>query len=85
MLFDDFDRPAHEPYVNVADFMRCADKVVSYGFPDPTRGDGSNDVFIYQYNGTKNRAIAVVNSSTGDVVTIYTTVSNDWTGCANAL
>jgi hypothetical protein len=84
MLFDVDDRPAHDPYVNVADFMRCADKAVS-GFPDQRRRDGENLRYIYQYNGTANQAIAVVNTATGDIVTIYTTLNNDWTGCANGL
>jgi hypothetical protein len=85
MLFDDRGGlPPHDPYVNVADFMRCADKAVT-GFPDPRRRDGENVRYIYQYNGTKNQAIAVVNSRTSDVVTIYTTVGNDWTMCANSL
>jgi hypothetical protein len=39
MLLDDEDRPAHDPYENIPDFMRCVDKVVSYGFPArETRG-----------------------------------------------
>jgi hypothetical protein len=84
MLFDNFDRPAHDPYVNIADFMRCADKAVT-GFPNPRPRHPVNREYIYQYNGTRNQAIGVVNSLTGDVVTIYTTVSNDWTGCANGL
>ena len=83
MLLDDEDRPAHDPYENVPDFMRCVDKVVSYGFP--RKGDPGNTRLIYQYNGTSNRAEVVVNDVSGDIVTIYTSVSNDWTGCANAL
>jgi hypothetical protein len=27
----------------------------------------------------------VVNDATGDIASIFTSVSNDWTGCANAL
>lgn len=85
MLLDDRGGlPPHDPYVNIADFMRCADKAVT-GFPDPRRRDGPNVRYVYQYNGTKNQAIGVVNSTTGDVVTIYTTEGNDWTGCANGL
>lgn len=83
MLLDDEDRPAHDPYENVPDFMQCVDKVVSYGFP--RKGDPGNTRLIYQYNGTTNRAEVVVNDATGDIVTIYTSVSNDWTGCANGL
>lgn len=83
MLLDDDDRPAHDPYVNVADFLSCVDKVVSYGFP--RRGDPGNTRLIYQYNGTSNQAIVVVNDATGDIATIYTSASNDWTGCRNGL
>lgn len=83
MLLHDQDRPAHDPYVNIPDFMTCTDKVVSYGFP--RAGDPGNTQLIYQYNGTSNRATVVVNDSTGDIVTIYTSQSNDWTGCANGL
>lgn len=83
MLLDVDDRPAHDPYVNIPDFMTCTDKVVSYGFPRP--GDPGNTRLIYQYNGTSNQASAVVNDATGDIATIYTSVSNDWTGCANGL
>jgi hypothetical protein len=46
MLLDDEDRPAHDPYENIPDFMRCVDKVVSYGFPrkgDPIRAVGEPD------------------------------------------
>lgn len=81
MLLDTDDRPAHDPYVNIPDFMRCADKVVSYGFPRP--GDAGNTRLIYQYNGTRNTANVIVNDATGDIASIYTSASNDWTGCAN--
>jgi hypothetical protein len=83
MLLDDEDRPAHDPHENISDFMRCVDKTVSYGFP--RKGEPGNTRLIYQYNGTNQRAEVVVNDATGDIVTIYTSVSNDWTGCANAL
>jgi len=83
MLLDVDDRPPHDPYVNIPDFMACADKVVSYGFPRP--GDPGNTRLIYQYNGTSNQASVVVNDATGDIATIYTSVGNDWTGCANGL
>lgn len=63
--------------------MRCVDQVVSYGFP--RKGDPGNTRLIYQYDGTSNRAEVVVNDATGDIATIYTSVSNDWTGCASAL
>ncbi|MGH4026566.1 MAG: hypothetical protein ACRDRV_18480 [Pseudonocardiaceae bacterium] len=83
MLLDTDDRPPHDPYVNIPDFIRCADKVVSYGFPRP--GDPGNTRLIYQYNGTSNQAYVIVNDVTGDIASIYTSVSNDWTGCANGL
>lgn len=83
MLLDTDNRPAHDPYVNIPDFMRCTDKVVSYGFPRP--GDPGNTRLIYQYNGTSNQAYVIVNDVTGDIASIYTSVSNDWTGCANGL
>lgn len=83
MILDTDDRGAHDPYVNIPDFIKCTDKVVSYGFPRP--GDPGNTQLIYQYNGTRNRATVVVNDTTGDIATIYTGVPNDWTGCANGL
>ena len=74
----------HDPHVDVAAFMRCADKVVSYGFPRP--GAPGNTVLHYQYNGTSKSALVVVNDVSGDIVTIYTPGNpNDWTGCANGL
>lgn len=57
--------------------------VVSHGFPRP--GDPGKTKLIYQYNGTRDEAIAVINDVTGDIVTIYTTTSNDWAGCARSL
>lgn len=83
MILDTDNRPAHDPYVNIPDFMRCVDKVVSYGFPRP--GDPGNTRLIYQYNGTSNQAYVIVNDVTGDIASIYTSVGNDWTGCANGL
>jgi hypothetical protein len=86
MYFDRDDRDeqnAHDPYVNVLDFMKCVDKVVSYGFPRP--GTGGNITLNYQYDGTKQLATVGVNPATGDVVTIYTRTPDDWTGCANGL
>jgi hypothetical protein len=36
MMFDDHGTgEAHDPYVDFVAFMRCADEVVSYGFPRP--------------------------------------------------
>lgn len=78
---------AHDPSVDVADFMRCVDQVVSYGFPRPggIKNPG-NITFIKQYNGTSNRAIVAVNESTGDIATICTEPRpDDWSGCAHAL
>ena len=74
----------HDPYVDTVAFMRCADKVVSYGFPRP--GEPGNTVLHYQYQGTDKSALVVVNDATDDIVTIYTTSpGNDWVGCANGL
>jgi hypothetical protein len=85
MRYDGTDGAAHDPFVNVADFMRCADQVVSYGFPRPSKDPG-NITLIKQYNGTSSRAIVAVNESTGDIATIYTEPGPDeWTACANAL
>ncbi|MEJ2862824.1 hypothetical protein [Actinomycetospora flava] len=70
----------HDPFVDVASFMRCADRTVSHGFPRP--GDPGNTQLIYQYMGTARRAVVVVNDDTGDVVTIFTTPADDWTTCA---
>jgi len=88
MMLDRDDREGgniHNPYVNVADFMRCADEVVTHGFPRPGNRPG-NIKLIKQYNGTASRGIAVINESTGDVATIYTEPrDDDWTACANAL
>ena len=76
-------RPRHDPYADVRSFMICTDEVVSHGFPRP--GDPGKTKLIYQYNGTRDEAIAVINDVTGDIVTIYTTTSNDWAGCARSL
>ena len=55
-----------------------------YGFPRP--GDAGNTVLNYQYDGTRKRALVVVNDVTGDIVTVYTPGNpNDWTGCAHGL
>ena len=87
MRYDGSPGQAHDPSVDVADFMRCVDEVVSYGFPRPggTKNPG-NITLIKQYNGTSSRAIVAVNESTGDIATIYTEPRpDDWTGCAHAL
>lgn len=86
MYFDRDDRDeqnAHDPYINIVDFMKCVDKVVSYGFPRP--GKSGNITLNYQYDGTKELAVVGVNPATGDIVTIYTRKPDDWTGCANGL
>lgn len=80
MLFDDVERTPHDPFVDVPNFMSCVDRVVSYGFSRPA--DAGKTRYIYQYNGTADTAIVVVNDDTGDVVTIYTRKPNDWAGCA---
>ena len=86
MLFDDDlrDPPvAHDPFVNPLDFMKCADKAVA-GFPRSGTGPG-NTSYIYQYEGTAKRALVIVNDATGDIASIYTEPSNDWTACALGL
>ena len=85
MMIDQHGRYGpHDPYVDIVAFMRCTDKVVSYGFPRP--GDPGNTVLHYQYSGTAKSALVVVDDTTGDIVTIYTMGStNDWIGCANGL
>ncbi|MFC5137005.1 hypothetical protein ACFPK1_02075 [Actinomycetospora rhizophila] len=70
----------HDPFVDVPSFLACTDRTVSYGFPRP--GDPGNTQLIYQYLGTSRRAVVIVNDSTGDVVSIYTTPADDWTTCA---
>jgi hypothetical protein len=85
MRYDGSEGEAHDPYANVADFMRCVDEVVSYGFPRPSKDPGNLDL-IKQYNGTSSRAIVAVNEATGDIATVYTEPRvDDWTGCATAL
>jgi hypothetical protein len=85
MRADGSDGVPHDPFVNVADFLRCVDHVVSYGFPRPSKDPGNIDL-IKQYRGTSSRAIVAVNESTGDIATIYTQPEiDDWTGCATAL
>jgi hypothetical protein len=86
MILDDHGRglAPHDPYIDVIAFMRCADKVVSYGFPRPAT-DARYVQLHYQYNGTKAVAYAIVDDATGDVASIYTEKSNDWAACANGL
>jgi hypothetical protein len=82
---DGSDGVPHDPFVNVADFMRCVDHVVSFGFPRPSKDPGKIDL-IRQYRGTSSRAIVAVNEFTGDIATIYTQPEiDDWTSCATAL
>ncbi len=54
-----------------------------HGFPHPA--DPGNVVLNYQYKGTAERAFAVVNEKTDDVVSTYTKTRDDRTGCANCL
>lgn len=35
MRHDEPERQPHDPFSNVGDFMKCMDKVVTYGFPQP--------------------------------------------------
>ncbi|SDC97391.1 hypothetical protein [Actinokineospora iranica] len=80
MLLDPRPSGPHDPNVHVNDFMRCADRVVSYGFPRP--GDPGNTRYILQYRGTERRGNVVVNDANSDIATIYTEPNNDWTECA---
>jgi hypothetical protein len=86
MRYDGSEGPPHDPRVNLPDFMRCVDEVVSYGFPRPNPGAPQNVALIKQYDGTGSEAIVAINDLTGDIVTIYTAPrADDWTGCAQAL
>lgn len=86
MRHDGSPGDAHDPFVDVASFVRCVDRVVSYGFPRTLPKHPANVSLIKQYNGTSSRAIVAVNEATGDVVTIYTEPRpDDWAGCAHAL
>lgn len=70
----------HDPFVDVDGFMRCADRVVSYGFPRP--GDPGNTRYILQYHGTNRTGNVIVNDATSDIASIYTAPNNDWHECA---
>jgi hypothetical protein len=86
MRYDGSDGPPHDPSVNLLDFMRCVDEVVSFGFPRKNPLVPSNVALIKQYNGTGSTAIVAINDLTGDIATIYTLPRpDDWTGCAEAL
>jgi|tagenome__1003787_1003787.scaffolds.fasta_scaffold19858001_2 hypothetical protein len=86
MRYDGSDGPPHDPSVNLPDFMRCVDEVVSFGFPRKNPLVPSNVALIKQYNGTSSTAIVAINDLTGDIATIYTLPrADDWTGCAEAL
>ncbi|WP_214406991.1 hypothetical protein [Pseudonocardia lacus] len=86
MRHDEPERPVHDPFVGLGDFMRCVDEVVSYGFPRKNTGVPWNVALIKQYQGTSSRAIVTVNELTGDIVTIYTEPRpDDWAGCVAPL
>ena len=86
LRYDGSDGPPHDPYVNLPDFMRCVDEVVSYGFPRKNVAVPANVALIKQYNGTSSQAIVAINNLTGDIATIHTQPRvDDWTGCAQAL
>ena len=71
----------HDPFSDVVGFMKCLDRIISHGFPRP--GDPGNTRVIYQYRGTAQQAVVVVNDASGDVVTAWTTpAADDWTTCA---
>lgn len=81
MFFDDRPGGAHNPYTDVAGFMRCADRTVSFGFVR----DASQPAYkrhIYQYRGTDRSAQVVYDENNGDIVTIFTNPENDWAECA---
>lgn len=85
MRHDDPDRQVHNPFVDVPNFMRCVDEVVSYGFPRKSREPG-NIVLTKQFNGTNSQALVVVNELTGDIATIYTAPTpDDWAGCVRPI
>jgi hypothetical protein len=81
MILDPRAAGPHDPFVDVESFLRCVDKVVSYGFPRRVSGHERTH-FITQYRGTKGSGHVVVQDSTGDIATIYTDPNNDWAGCA---
>jgi hypothetical protein len=86
MRYDGSEGPPHDPRVNLPDFMRCVDEVVSYGFPRPNPVVAKNVALIKQYDGTDSEALVTINDLTGDIVTVYTSPrADDWTGCAQAL
>lgn len=72
----------HDPFVNVGAFVRCTDRIVSYGPPHPA-SDPRYKALIYQYNGTSRRGYVIYNPANRDIVTIYTNPDDDWVGCAN--
>lgn len=81
MMWDERPGEAHDPFVDVNGFMRCADRVVSYGFPRDAQ-DPKYTRYILQYQGTARRGNVVVNPVNGDIASIYTEPNNDWGGCA---
>jgi hypothetical protein len=86
MRHDEPERPVHDPFVGLEDFMRCVDEVVSYGFPRKNPLVPWNVALIKQFHGTSSRAIVTVNELTGDIVTIYTEPRpDDWAGCVAPL
>ena len=82
MLFDDLDRPPHDPFSDIPNFMRCVDRVVSYGFPAKQSTNGNR---LYTLNQrTSGEAHVVVNEATNDIATIYMT-SGTWAQCVSQL
>lgn len=73
---------AHNPYADPEGFMYCVDRIVSTGFPRPA-SDPGNTRWIKQYRGTSTTANVIVNDSTDDIVTVYTSPEkDDWGACA---
>jgi len=69
MMEDQRPSGPHDPYVDVLGFMRCTDRVVSYGFPRAA-SDPKYTRYILQYEGTKKRGNVLVNDANGDIATI---------------
>ena len=62
MMEDQRPSGPHDPYVDVLGFMRCTDRVVSYGFPRAA-SDPKYTRYILQYEGTKKRGNVLDNDA----------------------
>ncbi|MGQ0625969.1 MAG: hypothetical protein ACT4PP_15145 [Sporichthyaceae bacterium] len=81
MLLDERAGGAHDPFSDVLAFLRCADRIVGYGFPRAATKPGYRQ-HILQYHGTKRRGHVIFDEANGDIITIYTDPNNDWRECA---